>query len=59
MIRKEILASIDLGGVCKRLVIREDSDFIYLEPAIRANVKMRNWTKAGMLRNPVFAGFIW
>ncbi|SCW40122.1 DNA ligase-1 [Paenibacillus tianmuensis] len=32
--------------------------FVYLEPKIRARVKTRNWTKAGMLRQPAFVEFI-
>ncbi|HWO95309.1 MAG TPA: ATP-dependent DNA ligase [Bacillus sp. (in: firmicutes)] len=44
--------------VAKQLVTGENSDFVYLEPKIRARVKTRNWTKAGMLRQPVFVEFI-
>ncbi len=45
-------------GVSKALITGEDSDFVYVEPRIRARVKMRNWTRAGMLRSPVFTEFI-
>ncbi|MNJ44998.1 putative DNA ligase-like protein [compost metagenome] len=44
-------------GVVHPLVTGEDRDFIYVEPRIRARVKMRNWTRAGMLRSPVFIDF--
>ncbi|MFL1672961.1 ATP-dependent DNA ligase [Paenibacillus dendritiformis] len=44
-------------GVAKPLVIGEDKNNVYLQPAIRAKVKTRNWTKAGLLRNPVFVDF--
>lgn len=45
-------------GVSKAIVSGEDSEFVYVEPWIRARVKIRNWTKAGMLRTPVFCEFI-
>lgn len=45
-------------GVSKALITGEDSDFVYVEPRIRARVKMRNWTRAGLLRSPVFTEFI-
>ncbi|GIP61115.1 ATP-dependent DNA ligase [Paenibacillus woosongensis] len=45
-------------GVVKPLITGEDREFIYINPQIRAKVKMRNWTKAGFLRNPVFMNFI-
>ncbi|MEN1990213.1 ATP-dependent DNA ligase [Paenibacillus hubeiensis] len=45
-------------GVCSQLVTGEDKDNIYLEPRIQARVKIRNWTKSGMLRSPVFDRFI-
>lgn len=45
-------------NVAKQLVTEENGDFIYLEPKIRARVKTRNWTKAGMLRTPAFVEFI-
>lgn len=45
-------------GVSQALVTGEDRDFVYVEPRIRASVKMRNWTRAGMLRSPVFERFI-
>lgn len=45
-------------GVSKGIVSREDRNFVYLEPRIRVHVKMRNWTKSGLLRSPVFTRFI-
>lgn len=45
-------------SVSKALITGEDRDFVYLEPRIRVRVKMRNWTRAGMLRCPVFERFI-
>ncbi|WP_263560480.1 ATP-dependent DNA ligase [Paenibacillus polymyxa] len=45
-------------GVSKALITGEDREYVYVEPRIRARVKMRNWTKAGNLRIPVFTEFI-
>ncbi|WP_433581617.1 ATP-dependent DNA ligase [Paenibacillus amylolyticus] len=45
-------------GVCQQLVTGEDKNNVYLEPKIQARVKMRNWTKSGLLRIPVFDQFI-
>ncbi|MDH2332490.1 ATP-dependent DNA ligase [Paenibacillus polymyxa] len=45
-------------GVSKTLITGEDREYVYVEPRIRARVKMRNWTKAGLLRSPVFTEFI-
>ncbi|UPK45869.1 ATP-dependent DNA ligase [Paenibacillus pabuli] len=45
-------------GVCQQLVTGHDKDYVYLEPKIQARVKMRNWTKSGLLRIPVFMEFI-
>lgn len=45
-------------GVCQQLVTGEDKNNVYLEPRIQARVKMRNWTKSGLLRIPVFDQFI-
>ncbi|WP_231124613.1 hypothetical protein [Paenibacillus polymyxa] len=42
----------------KPLITGEDREYVYVEPRIRARVKMRNWTKAGLLRSPVFTEFI-
>ncbi|WNQ09579.1 RNA ligase family protein [Paenibacillus aurantius] len=44
-------------GVCKHLVIGEDNHFVHLDPRIRAKVKIRNWTRSGMLRSPAFVEF--
>lgn len=35
-----------------RLKTHEDRDFVCLEPRLKARVRMRNWTKAGLLRAP-------
>lgn len=45
-------------AVSKALVTGEDRNFVYVEPKIRARVKIRNWTKSGLLRSPVFEEFI-
>lgn len=45
-------------GVCKSLVTREERDFVYLEPKIKARVKIRNWTRNGMLRSPALVDFV-
>lgn len=45
-------------AVAKQLVQGEDKQTVYLQPQIKANVRMRNWTKAGLLRNPVFTSFV-
>lgn len=45
-------------NVVKPLITGEDRNFVYVEPRIRARVKMRNWTKSGMLRSPVFIEFV-
>ncbi|MEW4426067.1 ATP-dependent DNA ligase [Paenibacillus pabuli] len=45
-------------GVCRQLITGEDEKHVYLEPRIRARVKMRNWTNSGLLRTPVFIDFI-
>ncbi|EHQ62309.1 ATP-dependent DNA ligase [Paenibacillus dendritiformis C454] len=45
-------------GVKDALVTGEDKNNVYLQPGIRVRVKTRNWTKAGMLRDPVFVDFI-
>ncbi len=39
-------------------VTGEDKEFVHLEPRLRAKVRMRNWTKSGMLRSLVFTEFI-
>lgn len=45
-------------GVAQQLITGEDRNFIYVEPRIQVRVKMRNWTRAGMLRSPVFVKYI-
>jgi DNA ligase 1 len=44
--------------VSKSLVTNETDRFVYLEPKIRAKVKVRNWTRKGLLRTPVFCEFV-
>lgn len=44
--------------IAKQLVTGEDKNFVYLEPRIKAKVKMRNWTRNGMLRTPSFVDFV-
>lgn len=44
-------------GVKDSIVINEDKNNVYIQPVIRAKVKTRNWTKAGLLRSPVFVDF--
>jgi DNA ligase-1 len=39
-------------------VTSEDKYNVYVQPLIRAKVKIRNWTKKGLLRSPVFVGFV-
>jgi DNA ligase-1 len=36
----------------------EDGEFVYLEPRLKARVKIRNWTRGGFLRSPSFVEFI-
>ncbi|WP_314587897.1 ATP-dependent DNA ligase [Paenibacillus terrigena] len=45
-------------GVCQQIVTGEDAEYVYVQPRIKARVKIRNWTKAGMLRTPAFVEFI-
>ncbi|MED1800636.1 hypothetical protein [Brevibacillus porteri] len=45
-------------GVAKQLITGEDREYVYIQQQIKARVKMRNWTKSGMLRSPVFVDFI-
>ncbi|CAI6022939.1 Multifunctional non-homologous end joining DNA repair protein LigD [Paenibacillus sp. JJ-100] len=45
-------------GVCQQLVTGEDKNHVYLQPRIQVRVRMRNWTKSGLLRTPVFEQFI-
>jgi DNA ligase-1 len=45
-------------GVAQQIVTFKDKKFVHLEPKLRAKVRMRNWTKSGMLRSPVFTEFI-
>jgi DNA ligase-1 len=43
-------------SVVKPLITGEDRNFVYVE--LRARVKLRNWTKSGMLQTPVFCDFV-
>lgn len=45
-------------AVADSLIVREDRDFVYVEPRIKAQVRFRNWTRRGMLRAPEFVNFI-
>jgi len=45
-------------AVAPQLIKGEDKEFVHLEPRLQAKVRMRNWTKSGMLRNPVFTEFV-
>jgi DNA ligase-1 len=45
-------------SVRDRLRTHEDRDYVYLEPRLRATIKIRNWTRAGLLRSPVFVDYI-
>ncbi|MFE5321838.1 ATP-dependent DNA ligase [Paenibacillus sp. NPDC056579] len=45
-------------GVKDQLIRGEDREFVYLEPRLRVKVKLRNWTKAGLLRTPVMVDFV-
>lgn len=42
----------------KPFVTGEDRRHVYVQPLLRAKVKIRNWTKAGLLRDAVFVEFI-
>jgi hypothetical protein len=43
-------------GVAQQLITEMDmdQDFVYVALVIRERVKMRNWTKSGLLRNLAF-----
>lgn len=45
-------------GVAKSLVAREDREYVYLQPELRAQVRFRNWTRGGLLRIPEFVRFV-
>jgi DNA ligase 1 len=43
-----------------KTIIKEETDkIVYLEPKIKARVKIRNWTRNNMLRSPVFVKFVY
>ncbi|WP_349304838.1 hypothetical protein [Paenibacillus sp. Marseille-Q4541] len=43
--------------ISSKLKNGETKDYVYLEPIIGAQVKIRNWTRAGKLRDPVFVKY--
>ncbi|UHA73260.1 ATP-dependent DNA ligase [Paenibacillus sp. 481] len=43
---------------CKSNLLKEDNEYVYIEPRIQAKVKIRNWTSHGMLRVPIFIDFV-
>lgn len=46
-------------NVVQSIKITENKDYVLIEPdRIQCNVKFRNWTKAGMMRIPVFQKFV-
>lgn len=45
-------------SVCKKIESGSYKDIIHLEPTLRAKIKTRNFSRNGMLRNPVFIDFI-
>jgi len=45
-------------SVKDRLKTGEDRYYVYLEPRLKAKVKIRNWTRAGLLRSPAFVDFV-
>lgn len=45
-------------GVAQGIITREDRNFVYLEPRLKAKVRFRNWTSNGMLRTPEFVDFV-
>lgn len=44
--------------VARTIKTAENQNFVYLQPKIQATVKIRNWTKNGKLRTPVFDSFV-
>ncbi|MDF2647140.1 MAG: dependent ligase [Paenibacillus sp.] len=46
-----------LHGIVEPLITSEDKANVYIKPMIRARVKIRNWTRKGLLRSPVFVAF--
>lgn len=45
-------------GIAKTIMTGEDRDFVYVQPVLKAKVRFRNWTRAGMLRTPEFVDFV-
>jgi DNA ligase-1 len=45
-------------GVVRTMLTGTNGEFVFVKPRIRVKVKFRNWTKSGMLRDPVFIDFI-
>ncbi len=44
--------------VIQPYVIGETSKYVFVEPRLKARIKMRNWTTNGLLRSPVFVEFL-
>jgi DNA ligase 1 len=48
----------ELYRVADEIVMKETEDSVYLKPRVCCTVKYRNYTKAGLLRMPVFVKFV-
>jgi DNA ligase-1 len=46
-----------LYGVVQPLITGENKANVFIKPVIKARVKIRNWTRKGLLRSPVFVDF--
>jgi DNA ligase 1 len=44
--------------VSNGIITGEDKNFVYFQPHLRAKVRFRNWTRAGMLITPEFVEFV-
>ncbi|WP_426450685.1 RNA ligase family protein [Paenibacillus sp. S-38] len=44
--------------IAKQLVVREDKNWIWIKPLIKARVKFQCWTKNGLMRTPSFQEFL-
>ncbi len=51
------MARMKFNQMIDGLVANETEDVVYLKPTVRCTVKYRNYTKAGLLRMPVFVKF--
>lgn len=45
--------------IAKQITVREDKDWVYLEPVIKCKVKFQAYTKKGLLRTPSFVEFVY